>query len=170
MDANELEDMIGRLFPEKNETELLAAIGKEIERTEEFRKLVRFRKEHPALTIPETEISLWAPGLDRGDYADPYWISESEERIYTEYRIPAAEEYAGFADYASRYADASEIRLNAMLTVSRTYQGLNRMEPHPIDISRYPALDRLFAELEDLGRRKIAECVRLTGARPHGEK
>lgn len=85
MDANELEDMISRQFPEENETELLAAIGKEIGKTAEFRELVRFRKEHPALTIPETEISLWVPGLDRGDYADPYWISESEERMYTEY-------------------------------------------------------------------------------------
>ena len=163
MNREEIKVIIDKLISPENEKALLFRIGKEVENTKEFQRLVKARKEYPELTIGETSISIWIHGIPEENYAEPFEFSDKEENLFTELLAPVSVEYAGFADYASSECCAA-CEGDAKLTVARDYYGLSSEEPHPIKLSDHPELEELFARLEEIEGKKIKECIKIWSA------
>ena len=153
-DEDVIASVIDRMFPPEREKALLEEIAREVEKTNEFRKLVEAHRKFPALTQPESRISLWIHGIDRQYYSRPHAIRHDVENIFTEFIVPVNEEYASIVSRV----DIDE--LDALLLVSTAED-----EDSDIDISAYPELERLIQELEDIGQAKALECSRLVGDR-----
>ena len=153
-------ERINGLFPSEIEEQLLRNIDLEVEKTKEFQRLVKARREYPDLTIGETSISIWIHGVPEENYAEPFEFSDKEENLFTELTAPVSVEYAGFADFAT--SDDREIcDGESTLTIARNYHGLSQKQPPPIDLDDYPELNKLFEELENLESKKLKECIRL---------
>ena len=160
MKNEEIIERINGLFPSETEEQLLRNIGLEVEKTKEFQRLAKARREYPDLTIGETSISIWIHGVPEENYAEPFEFSDKEENLFTELIAPVSVEYAGFADYAT--SDDCEIcEGESTLTIARNYHGLSKKQPHPINLDDYPELNKLFEELENLESKKLKECIRL---------
>lgn len=160
MNRKEIKVMIDKLISPENEKSLLFRIGKEVEKTKEFQRLAKARREYPDLTIGETSISIWIHGVPEENYAEPFEFSDKEENLFTELIAPVSVEYAGFADYATN-EDCEICEGESTLTIARNYHGLSKKQPHPINLDDYPELNKLFEELENLESKKLKECIRL---------
>ena len=160
MKNEEIIERINGLFPSETEEQLLRNIGLEVEKTKEFLRLAKARREYPDLTIGETSISIWIHGVPEENYAEPFEFSDKEENLFTELIAPVSVEYAGFADYATN-DDCEICEGESTLTIARNYHGLSKKQPHPINLDDYPELNKLFEELENLESKKLKECIRL---------
>ena len=156
----DIRNRITEMFPPEMEYSLLEEIGREVEATEEFQRLVRARKEYPELTIGESAVSVWVHGIPEENYDDPFRFSKKAENIFMEYIIPVSVEYAGFADFAVSN-DCGSTDGFSRLTIAKNRYGLSLNEPNPIDVAEHTRLNELFDRLEEIGKLKIKECIRL---------
>lgn len=136
--------------------DLLAAIGREAEKTEGFRRLVLARREYPDLTVGMRGISVWLRGIPDESMDDPFAFSEDESRLRMELIAPTVEEYAGLADYAHCNESDDALRL----VISRDRVGLTEDYPLPISLEQHPALAALYDQLEAIEIRKMDDCIR----------
>lgn len=153
-----MEDVIDSLYPPTEEERLAKAIAQEVMKTPVFENLVQIRRRYPHIVTPATGITVWVLGIQRQDYKDPFSVSADPEDILCAHYVDVPE-YAAFAGCET------DDPYETMLHVSRSRKGLGCYTDQVLDPACSRRLDELFSKLEDFGRRKIAECIKLTKER-----
>lgn len=153
-----MEDVIDSLYPPEDEERLAREIAQEVVKSPAFENLVEIRRMYPHIVTPAKQIAIWILGIQRQDYNAPFSVSADPEDILCAHYVDVPE-YAAFAGCET------DDPYETMLHVSRSRKGLGCYADQVLDPACSRRLDELFSELEDIGRRKIAECIRLSKAR-----